>query len=234
MPDKASEQELVTAARIGFAKTTRMLTRVGSAGLLGSPPVSAAPSPTNPLRKWTQALSVAIEQSTAAMTGGMRQPARSHGLRIAPVAKTQADIRAVTSFAENLWHKHDAMRMMEETNKEINEQIKDDMVRTSVFSLRVSFFPSFTNRSLSQREFVENCSMTAQSATLGEWAKVSVWAADTGGARDSGNSPIRAQRGVWKKLFEQVLSEDGNAAGASPPRVFVLLNIYSGCCDSQY
>ena len=83
---------------------------------------------TNPLRKWTQALSVAIEQSTAAMTGGTSLTARSRGLRIAPVDKTPEDIRAITSFAENLWHKHDAMRMMEETNKEINEQIKEDMV----------------------------------------------------------------------------------------------------------
>jgi hypothetical protein len=40
-----------------------------------------------------------------------------------------------------------------------------------------------------------------------------MWAADTGGARDSGSSPIRAQRGVWKKLFEQVSTEDGNAHG---------------------
>jgi hypothetical protein len=29
--------------------------------------------------------------------------------------------------------------------------------------------------------------------TLAEWAKTSVWAADTGGARDDSSSPIRAQ-----------------------------------------
>jgi hypothetical protein len=72
---------------------------------------------------------VAIEQSAAAMIGGRTgQPALTHGLRISPVPKTEHEIRAITSFAEELWHKHDAMRMMEVTNKEIHEQIKEDMV----------------------------------------------------------------------------------------------------------
>jgi hypothetical protein len=52
--------------------------------------------------------------------------------------------------------------------------------------------------------------------TLAEWAKTSVWAADTGGARDDSSSPIRAQRGVWKRLFEQVQEEDG----PDPPGAF--------------
>ena len=139
----------------------RRLTRGGGSNV-GSPSI-----PGRPLRKWMQALSVAIEQCTAAMTGGVRQVARSHSLAIEPVQKSEAEVRAVTSYAENLWHKHDAMRMMEETNKEIGEQIKEDM-----------------------REFVANCSMTGASPTLAEWAKVSMWAADTGGARDSGSRSV--------------------------------------------
>eukprot|EP01051_Picozoa_sp_SAG22_P004837 SAG22_NODE_271_length_13227_cov_34.282983_5_plen_196_part_00 len=68
------------------------------------------------------------------------------------------------------------------------------------------------------------CSTSSPTPTLQEWAKTSVWAADTGGARDDSSSPIRAQRGVWKRLFEQVLEEDAEAM----MRIKYLENFFEG------
>ena len=105
-----------------------------------------------------------------------------------PVPKSDEEVAAIGSFAENLWMKHDMARMMEGTNKELSEQIKEDM-----------------------RTFIGGTA-EGETPTLAEWAKVSVWAADTGGAKDASGSAIRAQRGLWKKLFEQVLGEDSKNA----------------------
>jgi hypothetical protein len=35
-------------------------------------------------------------------------------------------VRTIASFASELWMKHDAMKMMEETNKMFHEQVNDD------------------------------------------------------------------------------------------------------------
>ena len=113
---------------------------------------------------------------------GSANSSKAKGLKMTPVAKSDDDISTIASFAENLWMKHDMARMMEGTNKELAEQIKDDM-----------------------RVFVtEAQAKGGREPTLAEWAKVSIWAADTGGARDASGSAIRAQRGLWKTLFEQV------------------------------
>ena len=131
-------------------------------------------------RRWTQGLTVSTQQAKVAMLESAQQSrlhAAPRGLRLTPVAKAETEIRAIASYAGDVWMKHDAMKMMEETNKLFHEQIKEDM-----------------------RAFVAS----SPTPTLPEWAKTSVWAADTGGTRDDSSSPIRAQRGVWKRLFEQV------------------------------
>ena len=160
---------------------------------------SPIPGGTSPVIKWARALAVAIEQCQARTKsiGGTANSSKAKGLKMTPVAKSDADISTIASFAENLWMKHDMARMMEGTNKELAEQIKDDM-----------------------RVFVTEAQARGESPTLAEWAKVSIWAADTGGARDASGSAIRAQRGLWKTLFEQVRTL---ACCRLPPAVCFLL-----------
>ena len=57
------------------------------------------------------------------------------------------------------------------------------------------------------REFIAECNAHKKAPSLKDWAKVSCWAQDTGGLRDAAGSPLRAQRGVWKTLFDQVMEE---------------------------
>lgn len=152
---------------------------------------SPGPSGTSQIVKWVRALAVAIEQCQARTKhAGSSTPRNSvRGLRMTPVPKTDADVSAIASFAENLWMKHDMAKMMEATNKELAEQIKCDM-----------------------REYVTAAEEKGETPTLAEWAKISVWAADTGGMKDASGSAIRAQRGLWKTLFELVLAQDMDQA----------------------
>eukprot|EP01051_Picozoa_sp_SAG22_P004838 SAG22_NODE_271_length_13227_cov_34.282983_6_plen_382_part_00 len=81
-------------------------------------------------RRWTQGLTVSTQQAKSAYLESSQQSklhAASRGLRLTPVPKDEADVRAIVSFASELWMKHDAMKMMEETNKMFHEQIKEDM-----------------------------------------------------------------------------------------------------------
>eukprot|EP01052_Picozoa_sp_SAG31_P022384 SAG31_NODE_1778_length_7297_cov_10.330786_6_plen_167_part_00 len=139
----------------------------GSAGGADEDTGEAARTMGKEYRRWTQALTVATQQAKVAMLESAQQSAARappRGLRLTPVAKDESELRAIVSYAGELWMKQDAMKMMEETNKLFHEQIKEDM-----------------------RAFVA----TASTPTLQEWAKTSVWAADTGGMRDDSASPIR-------------------------------------------
>lgn len=154
----------------------------------GDSPISSG---TSQIVKWVRALAVAIEQCQArtAHAGPSTLSSSARGLRMTPVPKTEADVSAIATFAENLWMKHDMAKIMEGTNKELAEQIKGDM-----------------------RDFVAASEEKGETPTLAEWAKVSVWSADTGGMKDASGSAIRAQRGLWKTLFEQVLAQDMDQA----------------------
>ena len=191
------ESEAEAEAKSSTGSPRDLLQRVkktGSDSRLGtaSPPGGGwrgGPGSATALNKWTRALAVAIEQCQARTAhSGSSESGASRGLHMVPVPKSDEEVAAIGSFAENLWMKHDMARMMEGTNKELSEQIKEDM-----------------------RTFIAGTA-EGETPTLAEWAKVSVWAADTGGAKDSSGSAIRAQRGLWKRLFEQVLGEDSKNA----------------------
>ena len=89
---------------------------------------------------------------------------------------------AVTAAAVQKLLRHD-------TNAQINAQIQTDMLT-----------------------FIESSKADGKTPILGEWAKVSAWAHDTGGERDAEGVPIRAVDGVWLKLWIA-------AGGQAPSRV---------------
>lgn len=80
-------------------------------------------------------------------------------------------VTAVTAAAVQKLLRHD-------TNAQINAQIQTDMLT-----------------------FIESSKADGKTPILGEWAKVSAWAHDTGGERDAEGVPIRAVDGVWLKLW---------------------------------
>jgi len=57
--------------------------------------------------------------------------------------------------------------------------------------------------------------------TISDWAKSSVWAADTGGEKDENGAPLRAQDGIWREMWDAVV--EAEASGGEPWESVALL-----------
>ena len=167
-----------------------------------------------------EAASVSADGADAAAGKAREQQARAEA-RLAVVrgqiARTRERASAVMQEASGLLQA--AARAEPSDNPAADESSADEAPAPGVpIELHAQRAMARTNKILHREIGVDMRAFIRGSpgASVEEWAAQSVWAKDTGGARDERGLSLRVREGDWKRLFEAALLDpEGDALGSA-------------------